>query len=135
MPRITGFDIPDDKKVRFSLRYIHGIGPKRADEILDITKVDPDKRAKDLTGDEINKIAQQLDRYTVGGQLKRVVRENVQRLKRINSYRGIRHRKGLPVRGQRTRTNARTRRGKRQTVGSITKSEAGVSEQKKRGEE
>ncbi len=130
MPRIAGFDIPDQKKVRFSLRYIHGIGAKRADDILAATKIDPDKRAHELTGDEINKIAQQLERYTVGGQLRRVVRENIERLKRINSYRGIRHRKGLPVRGQRTRTNARTGRGKRKTVGAITKSESEVKEQK-----
>jgi small subunit ribosomal protein S13 len=134
MPRIAGFDIPDQKKIRFSLRYIHGIGPKRADDILALTKIDPDKRAHELTGDEINKIAQQLERFTVGGQLRRVVRENIERLKRINSYRGIRHRKGLPVRGQRTRTNARTNRGKRKTVGAITKSESEVTKEKEKKE-
>lgn len=132
MPRIAGFDIPDNKKIAFSLRYIYGVGPEMADDILKVTKIDRNKRAKDLTGDEINKIAQQLDKYSVGGQLRRVVRDNIQRLKRINCYRGSRHRQGLPVRGQRTRTNARTGRGKRKTVGALSKKEAAKLEETKK---
>ncbi len=121
MPRITGFDIPDEKKISFSLRYIYGVGPKIAAEILSNAKIDPEKRAKDLTADEINQIAKQLEKHAVGGQLRRMVRDNIDRLRRINSYKGLRHRMGLPVRGQRTRTNARTGRGKRKTVGALDK--------------
>jgi small subunit ribosomal protein S13 len=121
MPRITGFDIPDEKKVSFSLRYIYGVGSKLSEEIVAAAKIDPDKRAKDLTADEINQIAKQLEKHVVGGQLRRIVRDNVDRLRRIGSYRGLRHRQGLPVRGQRTRTNARTGRGKRKTVGALGK--------------
>lgn len=124
MPRITGFDIPDEKKVSFSLRYIYGIGPKIANKIITETRVDPAKRAKDLTADEINRIAKQLEKYMVGGQLRRAIRDNIDRLKRIGSYRGFRHRQGLPVRGQRTKTNARTGRGKRKTVGALDKETA-----------
>ena len=129
MPRITGFDIPDEKKIAFSLRYIYGVGPKVSAQILDQAKVDPDKRAKELTADEINRIAKQLDRHTVGGQLRRMVRDNIERLKRVGSYKGLRHRMGLPVRGQRTRTNARTNRGKRKTVGALSKEIAAKLEQ------
>lgn len=132
MPRISGFDIPDEKKIAFSLRYIYGVGPKTAEEILRLAKVDADKRAKDLSGDEINKISKQLERYSVGGQLRRVVRDNIERLKRINSYRGLRHRQGLPARGQRTRTNARTGRGKRKTVGALNKAAAAKLEAAKK---
>jgi len=121
MPRITGFDIPDEKKVGFSIRYIYGVGSKLAGEIIKNTKIDPEKRAKDLTADEINQIAKQLEKHAVGGQLRRIVRDNIDRLKRIGSYRGLRHRQGLPVRGQRTKTNARTGRGKRKTVGALGK--------------
>ncbi len=121
MPRITGFDIPDEKKVSFSLRYIYGVGPKIADQIVKTARIDPEKRAKDLTVDEINQIAKQLEKYAVGGQLRRMVRDNIDRLRRVGSYRGLRHRQGLPVRGQRTKTNARTGRGKRKTVGALAK--------------
>jgi small subunit ribosomal protein S13 len=124
MPRITGFDIPDEKKVAFSLRYIYGVGSKLAEEIITKTKIDPAKRAKDLTADEINKIAKQLEKHVVGGQLRRIVRDNIDRLRRIGCYRGLRHRQGLPVRGQRTRTNARTGRGRRKTVGALGKEDA-----------
>jgi len=124
MPRITGFDIPDEKKVSFSLRYIYGVGSKLAEEIIASAKIDPNKRAKDLTADEINQIAKQLEKHAVGGQLRRMVRDNIDRLRRIGSYRGLRHRQGLPVRGQRTRTNARTGRGKRKTVGALGKEAA-----------
>ncbi|MBU0576139.1 30S ribosomal protein S13 [Patescibacteria group bacterium] len=129
MPRITGFDIPDEKKIAFSLRYIYGVGPKVSIDILANAKVDPEKRAKDLTADEINRIAKQLERHTVAGQLRRVVRDNIERLKRVGSYRGLRHRQGLPVRGQRTRSNARTGRGKRKTVGALSKEVAAKLEE------
>jgi small subunit ribosomal protein S13 len=117
MPRILGVDLPNDKPTHISLRYIYGIGPTTALQVCDKAKVDPQRRAKDLTDEEIARIAGILDReYTVEGPLRRQVHQNVQRLKEINCYRGIRHRRGLPVRGQRTRTNARTRKGPRKTV-------------------
>jgi small subunit ribosomal protein S13 len=117
MPRIAGVDIPEHKKIRFSLRYIHGIGPKLADDILNESGIDPDRRAKDLTDQEISQIAQIIDtNLIVEGALRRQVQQNIQRLIHIRSYRGDRHRRGLPVRGQRTRCNARTRKGKKKTV-------------------
>jgi small subunit ribosomal protein S13 len=121
MPRIAGTDIPDHKKVRFALQYIFGIGPKRADDIVKQANLDPDKRARDLTGDEINRIQRVLDAIPTEGDLRAMINDNIDRLKRIRAYRGIRHIMGLPARGQRTRTNARTRRGKRRTVGAMTK--------------
>lgn len=122
MPRLAGIDIPDEKKARISLRYVYGIGPKLAEDILREAQVNPDKRAKDLTGEEINKIQRLLEKYNVEGNLRRLIRENVDRLKRIGSYRGLRHKLGLPTRGQRTRSNARTRRGKKRVaVGAISK--------------
>lgn len=122
MPRIAGIDIPENKKVRISLRYVYGIGPKLADEVLAEAGINPDKRAKELTGDEISKIQRLLEKYNVEGNLRRLIRENVDRLKRIGSYRGLRHKMGLPTRGQRTRSNARTRKGKKRiAVGSMTK--------------
>jgi len=117
MPRILGVDLPNDKPTHISLRYIYGIGPTTAMEVCQKAKVDPQRRAKDLSDEEIARIAGILDReYTVEGPLRRQVHQNVQRLKEINCYRGLRHRRGLPVRGQRTRTNARTRKGPRKTV-------------------
>ncbi|MCA9292121.1 MAG: 30S ribosomal protein S13 [Phycisphaerales bacterium] len=117
MPRIAGVDIPDNKKIRYALRYIYGIGPKFADAILTETGVDPDKRAKDLTDQETTSIAQVIDAtYIVEGALRRQVQQNIQRLREIRSYRGDRHRRGLPVHGQRTRCNARTRKGRKKTV-------------------
>ena len=122
MPRLAGIDIPDHKKLRISLRYIYGIGPKLAEEVLKETGVDGDKRAKDLNSDEINRIQRVLEKYNVEGNLRRLIRENVDRLKRIGSYRGMRHRMNLPTRGQRTRSNARTRRSKKRVaIGSMTK--------------
>jgi len=122
MPRIAGIDIPDSKKVRISLRYVYGIGPKLAEDVLSESQVNPDKRAKDLTGEEINKIQRVLEKYNVEGNLRRLIRDNVDRLKRIGSYRGLRHKLGLPTRGQRTRSNARTRRNKKRVaVGAISK--------------
>ncbi|WP_152052696.1 30S ribosomal protein S13 [Tautonia marina] len=117
MPRILGVDIPNDKKIRISLRYLYGIGPFLADQLCERTEIDPEKRARDLSDDELAKLIALLDsEYTVEGQLQRVVQQNIARLRDINCYRGFRHRRGLPVRGQRTQTNARTRKGPRKTV-------------------
>ena len=117
MPRIAGVDIPDNKKVRYSLRYIYGIGPQTADDILKESNIDPDTKASDLSDDEVGQIAAYLDaNLIVEGSLRRQVQQNIQRLRDIRSYRGERHRKGLPVRGQRTRCNARTRKGRKKTV-------------------
>lgn len=117
MPRILGVDIPNDKKTIISLRYIYGIGPFFAARICEQSGIDPDKRARDLTEDELARLANLLDNeYTVEGQLRRQLQQNIARLRDIGCYRGLRHRKGLPVRGQRTRTNARTRKGPRKTV-------------------
>lgn len=117
MPRILGVDIPNDKKIRISLRYLYGIGPFLADQLCERTGVDPEKRARELSDDELAKLIALLDsEYTVEGQLQRVVQQNIARLRDINCYRGLRHRRGLPVRGQRTQTNARTRKGPRKTV-------------------
>ena len=112
MPRLMGVDIPGKKHSRFALRYIHGIGPKRADDVLAACKIDPAKKADDLTQDEIHAITTYIqDNYRVEGDLRREVSQNIRRLIQIGSYRGLRHKKGLPVRGQRTKTNARTRKG------------------------
>lgn len=117
MPRIAGVDVPDKKKIRYALRYIYGIGPKYADDILAKAEVDPEKRAADLNDEEASSIAAIIDTdYIVEGSLRRQLQQNIQRLKDIRSYRGDRHRRGLPVRGQRTRCNARTRKGKAKTV-------------------
>lgn len=117
MPRILGVDIPNDKRTVISLRYIYGIGPYLAEQLCQRTSINPDKRARDLTEDELAKLAALLDNeYVVEGQLRRQVQQNIARLREIGCYRGLRHRKGLPVRGQRTRTNARTRKGPRKTV-------------------
>ncbi|MDI6858804.1 MAG: 30S ribosomal protein S13 [Dehalococcoidia bacterium] len=125
MARIAGVDIPNDKKVGVSLTYIYGIGRSQAEKILAQTKVDPAVKVRDLTDDEINRIREVIDRgYMVEGDLRREVRQNIQRLIEINCYRGIRHRRGLPVRGQRTRTNARTKRGARRTVAGKRRSAA-----------
>lgn len=117
MARIAGIDIPRDKHVRISLRYIYGIGPKNAMEVLEKAGVNPSTRVRDLTEDEVNRIREIVDRdYKVEGDLRSEVNLNIKRLIEIGSYRGLRHRRGLPVRGQRTRTNARTKRGARKTV-------------------
>jgi small subunit ribosomal protein S13 len=109
---MMGVDIPGKKHIRFALRYIHGIGPKRADDVLAACKVDPAKKADDVTQDEIHALTTYIqDHYRVEGDLRREVSQNIRRLIQIGSYRGLRHKKGLPVRGQRTKTNARTRKG------------------------
>ena len=122
MPRILGVDLPNDKPTHISLRYLYGIGPARALEVCEKARVDPIRRAKELSDDEIARIANILDReYTVEGPLRRQTHQNIDRLKAIGCYRGFRHRRSLPVRGQRTKTNARTRRGKKVTVGGTAK--------------
>jgi len=117
MPRIAGVDIPLDKQIRISLRYLYGIGPVNAMEILKEAGIDPMKKARELNEDEVGRIVNIIDRsHVVEGALRRQVQQNIQRLKDIVSYRGSRHRRNLPVRGQRTRSNARTRKGPRKTV-------------------
>ena len=122
MARIAGVDIPNNKRVEIALTYIYGLGRKSANDILAQTGVDPDKRAKDLTEDEIAKLRDVIENeYTVEGDLRRDVALNIKRMVEINCYRGIRHRKGLPVRGQRTKTNARTRKGPAKTIANKKK--------------
>ncbi|MFO0948843.1 MAG: 30S ribosomal protein S13 [Planctomycetota bacterium] len=117
MPRLLGIDIPNEKRTEISLQYLYGVGPTIAKEICARANINPDKRARELTDDELARIANLLDNdYTVEGQLRRTVQQSINRLKDIGCYRGLRHRRGLPVRGQRTRTNARTRKGPRKTV-------------------
>jgi small subunit ribosomal protein S13 len=117
MPRISGVDIPADKPIRISLRYIYGIGPTNADQILKEAGIDGQRRAKDLTEEELAKIIGILDKgILVEGALRRNIQQNIGRLREIGSYRGNRHRRSLPVRGQRTRSNARVRKGPRKTV-------------------
>ena len=117
MPRIAGIDIPERKKVRYALRYIHGIGPRFSDQILEAAGVDPDIKANELTEQQVSQISSVIDDgYIVEGALKRQVAQNIQRLRDIRSYRGDRHRRGLPTRGQRTKCNARTRKGRKKTV-------------------
>ncbi len=133
MLRIAGVDLPEEKKVAFALRYIHGVGPKVAEEVLKQANLSPEKRARDLTSEEIGRIQNILDRYLTEGDLRRKVADDVDRLKRARSYRGMRHAAGLPCRGQRTRTNSRTNRGnKRTTIGSMTKEMAAKLEEAKR---
>ncbi|MFH1108813.1 MAG: 30S ribosomal protein S13 [Planctomycetota bacterium] len=117
MPRISGIDVPPNKRIEFSLRYIYGIGPKLALDILKEAQIEVGVKAKDLNEEEVARIGGVIDRnYQVEGQLRRIIQSNIARLKDIRCYRGMRHRAHLPVRGQRTRTNARTRKGPRKTV-------------------
>jgi len=117
MARISGVDIPENKRVEISLRYIYGIGPTLSRRILEQAGVSPDVKVKDLQDDEINRIREVIDKgYTVEGDLRKQVNFNIKRFIDIGCYRGLRHRRGLPVCGQRTRTNARTKRGARKTV-------------------
>lgn len=122
MARIANVTVPTDKQVQISLTYIYGIGPVFARNILEATGIDPTTRVKDLTEEQLRKIREEVaNNYTVEGDLQRSVTGNVKRLKDIASYRGLRHKNNLPSRGQRTRTNARTRRGKKSTVGGTKK--------------
>ena len=123
MPRLLGVDIPGKKKIEYSLRYIYGIGPARSRAIVEALKLDPNMLADDLTEEQINHVMAAITekRLMVEGDLRRDIASNLKRLQAINCYRGLRHRRGLPVRGQRTSTNARTRKGARRTVGVIRK--------------
>ena len=122
MARIAGVDIPNAKRIEIALTYIYGIGRKSANDILASTGIDPDKRAKDLTDDEVAKLRDEIENnYKVEGDLHREVALDIKRLVEINCFRGIRHRKGLPVRGQRTKTNARTRKGPAKTIANKKK--------------
>jgi len=121
MPRIAGVDVPDQKRIEVALTYIYGIGRNNVGKILQSAKIDPDKRAKDLTDQEIAVLQKAVEQVPTEGALRKIVSENIKRLKHINTYRGLRHSQNLPARGQRTRTNARTKRGKRKTVGALRK--------------
>lgn len=122
MARISGVTIPNEKQIHIALTYVYGIGPKFSADILATAKVEPTVRVKDLTDAEIGRISEVIaESYTTEGELQRIVTGNIKRLKDINSYRGIRHKANLPSRGQRTKTNARTRRGKKTTVGGTAK--------------
>jgi len=125
MPRLLGVDIPGQKRIEYALRYIHGVGPARSKAILEEAKIDPAKKADDLTPEELRSLLGVVQtRYRVEGDLRRETSQNIRRLISIGSYRGLRHRRGLPVRGQRTSTNARTRKGPRRTVGAVRGKEA-----------
>jgi small subunit ribosomal protein S13 len=122
MARISGVTIPNEKQIWVSLTYVYGIGPKTSEAILEAAKVEPTIRTKDLTDAEVARIQDYInEKYTVEGELQRIVSGNIKRLKDINAYRGLRHKANLPVRGQRTKTNARTRRGRKITVGGTAK--------------
>ena len=125
MARILGVEIPSNKKLPYSLRTLYGIGLTRAQQLVAEAKLNPDARASELSEEQINKIAELIAKhgFKVEGDLRREVTSNIKRLQAINCYRGQRHKRGLPVRGQRTRTNARTRKGKRKTVGAAKKAE------------
>ncbi len=126
MPRLLGVEIPGDKRIEASLGYIYGIGPSSAKLILERVNIDPNTRAKDLAPEQINQIIQMIttSKMVIEGDLRRELQGNLKRLQAINCYRGIRHRRGLPVRGQRTSTNARTRKGPRKTVGVVRNKDA-----------
>jgi small subunit ribosomal protein S13 len=125
MARIAGVDLPRQKRVDIALRYIYGIGPLRAEEVLDKAQVNPAIRVKDLSEAEVSRIRTVVDRdYKVEGDLRREIAMNIKRMQEIGAYRGLRHRRNLPVRGQRTRTNARTKRGARKTVAGRRRSKA-----------
>lgn len=121
MARIAGIDIPKEKKTKIALGSIYGIGRHNVFPILAQADVDPEKRARDLSSDEIVRLQKVIEKMVVEGNLREAIRNNIERLKRIGAYRGLRHKQNLPVRGQRTRTNARTKRGKRVTIGAIKK--------------
>ncbi len=121
MPRIAGVNIPEEKPVKVSLTYIYGIGSQISQRILNKLNIDLNLRAKELTPTQVQQLQQEIEKLPVEGGLRQTVRNNIESLKRIKSYRGLRHSMGLPSRGQRTRTNARTKKGKKKTVGAMTK--------------
>jgi small subunit ribosomal protein S13 len=126
MPRLLGVEIPSEKRIEASLTYVYGIGPSTAKRVLEQANIDPNLRAKDLSPQQINEIIQTItaSKLLIEGDLRRELQGNLKRLQAINCYRGVRHRRGLPVRGQRTSTNARTRKGPRKTVGVIRNKDA-----------
>jgi small subunit ribosomal protein S13 len=124
MLRLVGIDLPENKRIEIALQYVYGIGPKIAKTILEKAGIDVNMRAKSLKADDVAKLQKIIEEFKVEGDLRKEIRENVQRLKRIGAYRGSRHIAGLPTRGQRTRTNARTLRGKRKTIGAMKKEDA-----------
>jgi small subunit ribosomal protein S13 len=134
MIRIAGIDLPEHKKVAFALLSIYGVGPALAQQILQESNVDVNKRTRDLTNDEINRIQRSLEQRPTEGDLRRIVNDNIDRLKRVKTYRGSRHAAGLPTRGQRTRTNSRNARGgqKRRTVGALSKEMAAKLDEAKK---
>ena len=121
MARIAGVDLPEQKRVDIGLTYIFGIGRSNVIKVLADAGVEAGKRIKDLTDDEVGKLQKSVDQFKLEGDLRGEIAANIKRMEEIGSYRGLRHRRGLPVRGQRTRSNARTRRGKRKTIGAISK--------------
>lgn len=121
MTRILGVDLPSEKRLEAALPYFYGIGPTLAKKIIADCSLDPNKRTKNLTEEEVNKLQKAVEKYKIEGDLRREVQGNIKRLQEIGSYRGLRHSKNLPVRGQRTRVNARTKRGKRITIGTVRK--------------
>jgi len=134
MPRIAGVDLPVAKKVNIALTYIYGVGRSNVQTILAQSKVDGDKRVNELSPDEVNRLQKVIDAsVTVEGNLRQIIRDSIERLKRTGSYRGSRHIHMLPARGQRTKTNGRTRRGKRKTVGAMSKEMAAKLEEAKKG--
>lgn len=135
MTRIAGIELPKEKRVDIGLTTIYGLGRKNVVPILELAGVNPGKRVKDLTGEETTKLQKIVEKYPVEGELRKQISDNIKRLKAINSYRGLRHGLNLPVRGQRTRSNARTKRGKRKTVGAIKKEERIRTDISKREEE
>ena len=122
MARISGIDLPRDKRIEVALTYIYGIGPARAKKVLEITQIDPDTRVKDLTEDQEAQLRDAIEHhFTIEGDLRRETAMNIKRLTEIGCYRGVRHRRGLPVHGQRTKTNARTRKGPKKTIANKKK--------------
>ncbi|OGY23768.1 MAG: 30S ribosomal protein S13 [Candidatus Woykebacteria bacterium RBG_13_40_7b] len=131
MARIAGVELPKERKILYALPVIYGVGPTLSRKILEKAKLDANKRVRDLTEEEVSKIHKEVEAYPVEGDLRRIIQENIKRLEDIQAYRGIRHKRGLPARGQRTRSNARTKRGKRITIGAIKKEVLTKVEQQK----
>jgi small subunit ribosomal protein S13 len=134
MARIVGVDLPSERKIEFALTTIYGVGYTSAKKIVEETKISKEKRVKNLTEEEILKLQKAVENYPVEGDLRRITTQSIRRLEEIGAYRGLRHKKGLPARGQRTRSNARTKRGKRQTVGAIKKEMRSQAAQKTQAE-
>lgn len=131
MVRLAGQNLQDDKRVEYALTKIYGIGWKRSSVILESAKVNPETKVSELSDDEVQTLQNEINKYRVEGDLKEEINQNIKRLREIGSYRGIRHARGLPTRGQRTRSNARTRRGKRKTVGAFKKEDIARMQQSK----